>query len=323
MTLGNRLLAKASVLLSVMGVAAIAQAETETPTSQPYSQQHSQPWQLRSAASGDLVRLESTVAVFNDDNGNLDRALISVLSGSHQWTPHWASVLRLGFASNDAPGAALDGSSFVNPLVGVTYALDLNVCKLAFFGGITLPVGTGGGNNPNLRAAKTNEASATARPLDAAMFAANYLTTLLGADVVFVGYGVTAQAEVNLQQFARVRGDGSASAIDPFRTQAALALHLGYFIGSHFSLGVDLRYQRWLSHPKARSPTGAHVPLAEAKMDTLTLAAGPRVHIALGHDAWIRPGLSFLRGFDAQGLSAPLLTRQTTALMLDIPVTFE
>ena len=124
-------------------------------------------------------------------------------------------------------------------------------------------------------------------------------------------------------QFVRVRGGDSAGATDSFRTNSAVGLHLGYFIGSHFSLGADLRYQRWLSHPTTLNPmTGARVPLSDANMDTVTVAAGPRLHFRLGKQAWIRPGISFVRGLDARGFDAPLLTAQTTAVQIDVPVMF-
>ena len=68
------------------------------------------------------------------------------------------------------------------------------------------------------------------------MFAVNYMTAIAGFE-----------GEATLQQYVRVRGDNSAAATDPFRTNSAVGLHLGYFIGSHFSLSGDVRYQRWLS----------------------------------------------------------------------------
>jgi hypothetical protein len=82
-----------------------------------------------------------------------------------------------------------------------------------------------------------------------------------------------------------------------------VGLHLGYFIGSHFSLSGDLLYQRWLSHPTALNAiNGAHAPLSDADMDTVTVAASPRLHFRLGKQAWIRPGISFVRGLDARGV---------------------
>ena len=293
------------------------------PTQPPFAPPYSLPWQLRPATIGNVVRLDSAVAVFNDVNGNLDEAVTTVLAASYQITREWAPMVRLGFVGNDAPGAALDGSSFVNPVVGVTYARSIGGYELALFGATTIPVGTGGGNPTEVRAAKTNAASTTARPADDAMFAVNYMTETVGVDFAYVNHGFTAQAEVTLLQYVRVRGNNSTAAIDTFRTNSAVGLHLGYFMGSHFSLSGDLRYQRWLSHPTTvDAMTGVHAPLADADMDTFTIAAGPRLHFKLGKRAWIRPGLSYTRGFDSRGFGAPLITAQTNALQIDVPVMF-
>jgi hypothetical protein len=284
-------------------------AHPAMPTPPVSAAPYSLPWQLRQVTIGNVVRLDSAAAIFNDANGNLDETVTTVLTASYQITRDWAPVIRLGFVGNDAPGAALDGSSFVNPLVGATYARRVGSYRLALFGATTLPVGTGGGNAPDVGAARTNAASMTARPADNAMFAVNYVTEIAGVDFAYVNHGFTAQAEATLLQLVRVRGDKSAAAADRFRTNSALGLHLGYFIGSHFSLGSDLRYQRWLSH-------------SDIDVDTVTIAAGPRLHFRLGKQAWIHPGLSFARGLDARGIDAPLITAQTTAVQIDVPIMF-
>ena len=96
------------------------------------------------------------------------------------------------------------------------------------------------------------------------MFAVNYTTAIAGADFAYVNHGFTAQAEATLLQFVRVRGEDGIGATDSFRTEAAVGLHLGYFIGSHFSLSSDLHYRRWLSHPTTLSAaTGARVALSD------------------------------------------------------------
>jgi hypothetical protein len=285
---------------------------------------YSLPWQLRPVTVGNVVRLDSAAAVFNDANGNLDEAVATVLSASYQITRDWAPMVRLGFVGNDAPGAALDGTSFVNPLVGATYTRRLGSSyRLALFGATTIPVGTGGGDAPNVGAAKTNAASVTARPADNAMFAVNYLTEIVGVDFAYVNHSFTAQGEATLLQFVRVRGGRSEGGSDRFRTNSAVGLHVGYFVGSHISVGSDLHYQRWLSHPTMLSAsTGARVAWSDANMDMVTVAAGPRLHFRLGKQAWIRPGISFVRGLDARGFDAPLLTAQTTAVQIDVPIMF-
>jgi hypothetical protein len=257
---------------------------------------------------GNVVRLDSAAAVFNDTQGNVDIAAATVLSASIRVAPRWTPTLRLGLVGNNAPGAALDGKSFVNPLVGATWARTIGSYALALFGATTIPIGTGAGDVRFDRAARTNLSSMVARPADAAMFAVNYATAVAGADFAYVSHGFTAQGEATLLQFVRVRGGDGAGANALLRTQAAAGLHLGYFIGSHFSLSGDLTYQRWLAHPMTAN--------------LLTVAVGPRAHFRLGKQASLRPGASFVRGLDGRGFDAPLLTAQTTSVQLDLPVTF-
>ena len=281
------------------------------------------PWQLRPVTLGDLARVDSVAAVFNDANGNLDEAVATAVSASYQVSRQWAPMVRLAFVGNDAPGEATDGSSFANPLVGATYARPLGSYRLALFGATTLPLGTGGGDAPNIRAARTNAASSTVRPADDAMFAVNYTTAIAGADFAYVNHGLTAQAEATLLQFVRVRGENGIGATDSFRTEAAVGLHLGCFLGSHFSLSGDVHYRRWLSHPTAVSAaTGARVALPDGGMTSATVAVGPRLHFRVGQQGWIRPGISFVRGLDARGFAAPLLTAQATGVQVDVPLTF-
>lgn len=317
----NATFVKVSALLSMMGAAGAADAAPDAvesvaglasppaaATAPTSPLRYSLPWQLRPVSAGNVVRLDSAAAVFNDANGNVDIALATVLSASVRLAPRWTPTLRLGLVGNDAPGAALDGSSFVNPLVGATYARTIGSYAFALFGATTVPIGTGAGDVRYVRAARTNAASMVARPADSAMFAVNYLTAIAGADFAYVNHGFTAQGEATLLQFVRVRGGDGPGADAPFRTQAAVGLHLGYFFGSHFSLSGDLTYQRWLAHP--------------ATANMVTVAVGPRAHFRLGKQVSIRPGVSFVRGLDARGFDAPLITAQTTGVQLDLPVTF-
>jgi hypothetical protein len=294
-------------------------ASLETPAT---LQRYSLPWQLRPVAAESMVRINTAAAAFADGQGNLDIAIPTTFDASYRLTPHWAPVIKLAFVGNNAPGAALDGTSFANPMLGATYGRALGIYRLALFGATTIPIGTGGGDAPNLRAAETNAASMSARPADAAMFAVDYMAAVAGTDIAYVGHGFTAQGEVTLLQLVRVRGGDSSGATDAFRTQASAALHLGYFFGAHFSLSGDLHYRRWLSTPTPTSAPGARITFAGAGMDTTTVAVGARVHFRMGKSVWIRPGVSLVRGLDTRGFDAPLLTPQTTAVQLDVPVVF-
>lgn len=339
MTTFNVTFVSALAMLSMFGAAGAARAGTisseslvgvvrtlaspasvETPTSLP---RYSLPWQLRPVIADSMVRVDTAAAVFNDGQGNIDIALPTVLAASYRLTPHWAPTIRLGFIGNNAPGAALDGTGFANPMVGATYARPFGSYRLALFGASTIPVGTGGGDAPNLRAAESNAASISARPADAAIFAVNYMAGIVGIDLAYVGHGFTVQGEMTLLQFIRVRGGEGVGATDAFRAQASAGLHVGYFIGSHFSLSSDVHYRRWLSQPTPLGAnTGARITFPDAGLDTTTLAIGPRFHVKVGKVASVRPGISFVRGLDARGFDAPLITAQATAVQLDIPVTF-
>jgi hypothetical protein len=314
-------LAFALALASSVGSTRVASAETEGVVATP--RLYSLPWLLRSVTLEHSLRVDSAAAVFNDAQGNLDVALSTMMAANYQLTSRWAPTLRLGFVGNNAPGAALDGSSFVNPVVGIRYGWRTGSYKLALSAATAIPVGMGGGDAPDSRVDRTNTASIAARPADSAMFEANYLTEIVGADAAYVNHGVTVQAEATLSQGFRVRGNHSAAGADSFRTNAAVGLHLGYFLGSHVSLGGDLQYQRWLSHPTSLDVmSGARVPLANGNLDTVSATVGLRLHLEAGTHATLHPGISFTRGLDGRGLDAPLITAEAIAVQIDLPVTF-
>jgi len=309
---------KSNVVVIALLLARSASAEPEQNI-----EEASRPWQLRSMTTGNVVQADSAAAVFRDGQGNIDIAVTTALAASTQLTDRWAPMIRVAFVGNNAPGAALDGTSFGNPMIGAAYALSMNSRRLALFGAVTIPVGSGGGNEPDPRAARTNAASITARPTDEAMFDVNYATAIIGADVAYVKHGFTAQGEATLLQGVRVRGDETVAGTDAFRTRAAIGAHVGVFLGSHISLGTDLEYRRWLSQPTMLDAMiDPRIPSAHEERATLTAAIGVRVHFRIGTTT-IRPGLSYTRGFDGLAPHGPLsITKQTNAVGITIPVQF-
>jgi len=279
------------------------------------------PWQLRPITLDNVAHGDTAAAVFVDANGNVDIARTTALAVSYHLTERWAPTLRIGVAGNNAPGAALDGTSLANPVAGVTYTRVMGHRRYALVATTTIPIGTGGGDVADPRTVTTNAASATARPTDEAMFAVNYLTETIGGDIAYVDHGLTVQAEATLQQGIRVRGEHSASGTDAFRTRATIGAHAGAFLGRHVSLGADLLYQRWLSHPTELDMTGAKAPIADADLGQLTVAAGVRGHFHLG-GATLHPGLSYTRGLGASRRGPMIVTNRTNAIALDLTVLF-
>lgn len=263
------------------------------------------PWQLHTMTTSNVAQADSAVAVFRDPHGNIDIAETTALSATYQLDDHWAPMIRLGFVGNNAPGAALDGTSIGNPILGARYMFEP---RLAVFATAAIPIGSGGGNDPDVNAATSNAASITARPSDEAMFEVNYATATVGADVAYAKRGFTAQAEATLSQSVRVRGEDMA--VDAGRTRASLGAYAGMFLGSHMSLGADIEVRRWLSNPT----------MLDAQ--TLTAAIGIRGHFHIG-TASVHPGLSYTRGFDGLSLHGPTdFTKQTNAVGITIPVVF-
>jgi hypothetical protein len=303
-------------------------AATTTPAAAPAPPPppYSVPFQLRPVAVANVIRLDSATAFYKDPaNGNTGHTTAAMILMSYKITPHLAPLLRLGYADNTPPTpttAAPEGSSILNPLLGVTYTNAVGHVRLAPFLGLALPFGQGGGNTPDPGAATADKAGISARSaMDNAMFAVNYTTAIAGFGVGYVASGLTLQAEATVLQLFRSRGSNAASSLDSTRTNSTAGIHAGYFLVPALSVGIEARYQRWLSTPHKRvqnamgMPTS--VPFADAEMDNVTTALGLRGHFKLGKTMWLRPGLSYTRGLDA-----PLKTASYNIVQLDVPFIF-
>ncbi len=306
---------------------------TVEPPAKPTPPPYSLPWQLRPAAAATVLRSDTAFAFYeNPKSHKSGNTVASMLLGSYKLTDSFAPMLRMGIVSNSPPagataapapgktvGATLDsGFTFINPVIGGTYLWKLGSdFRLAAFLGVTLPVGSGGGDTPNPSDAEANTRGASARSaMDNAMFAVNYFTIIPGVDVAYVAHGLTVQAEATLFQMERVRGDKNAANKDAARTNFTTGLHVGYFFIPQLSAGVELRHQRWLSTPSTIK--GGKPPYTEDELrDTSTFAFGLRGHIKLGAKSWLRPGVSY-----SLPLDNPLAKQKYGAVQLDIPVIF-
>ena len=303
------------------GVAPEATAVTVAPPSSPAPPPpppYSIPWQLRPAGAASVVRSDSSVAFYENGAGASGSTVATMLLGSYALTPHLAPLVRLGFVQNQAPGTTPDGSSFINPIVGLTYARRAGSLRWAAFAGATIPIGAGSGDHFDQGVANANTAGLQARSgMDNAMFAVNYFTGILGGDLAYVDHRLTVQVEATLFQLLRVHGDDAGTgSTDAARTNSTFGLHAGYFLLPFLSVGGELRYQRWLSTPTALV-MGAKTDIPSAKMDTVTVAVGPRAHFAVGHGMFLRPGISYARALDA-----PLTTMSYNMVQVDVPLVF-
>jgi hypothetical protein len=173
-------------------------------------------------------------------------------------------------------------------------------------------LGTGGGNEPDKGAREALRVGALTRSaMDNAMFAVNYLTIFPGIDIAYVAHGFTLQGEATVLELVRARGDKVDA--DETRTNLTLGLHAGYFVLKSLSLGAELRHQRWLS-----TPTPIRVPgQRDMLRDNSTLSIGPRVHIPLGPQRWVRPGVAV-----SVPLDDPMADAKFRIVQLDVPFQF-
>lgn len=292
-------------------VAEIAPAGAPLPKPPPYSF----PWQLRPLTVGNVFRSDTSVAFYSvaDAAGGTEpgSTVATMLLATYKLGDRVAPLVRLALVGNAAPsieGGPPSGMALVNPILGATYAHKVANIRWAGFGAVTLPIGSGGGSDPDQGTAEAAARGIPARSaMDNAMFATNYVTVIGGIGAGYVGNGLTAQVEATVLQLLRVRGP---DAQDSARTNFTAGLHLGYSIMPRLSLGGELRYQRWLTDaaPARMNPDAR---------ETVTFAIGPRMHIKVKGRYWLRPGLSYARALDA-----PLSQSSYHMVQLDVPFVF-
>jgi hypothetical protein len=298
---------------AVAATAPPATAATPSVLPPPYSV----PWQLRPVTVGTVIRSDTAVAFYDNAMGS-GSTVATMLMGSYKLTSNLAPMVRLGFVQNGPPGTAPDGTSFINPVVGVTYSRKLGGSfRLAGFLGTTIPIGMGGGSTPEASASAADTAGIAARSgMDNSMFAVNYMAVIPGVGFAYIEHKLTIQAEATLFELFRVKGsDATSTSPDATRTNSTMGVHAGYFVLPMLSVGGELRYQRWLSTP-TRIVKGVRSDIPSENMDTVSLAVGPRFHFQIGK-TWLRPGISY-----AQVIDEPFSASNYRIVQIDVPVVF-
>jgi hypothetical protein len=297
-------------LLLFSSVSALAQdlPPPDAPKPPPYSL----PWLLRPAVPGTVVRLDETLAFFEDPaSGASGETYVTSLIATYKAGPNVALVFRQMLVSNSAPSGGPDpsGSGFTNALLGANFSTPFGSgWRWTGFLASTIPFGSGGGDLPDAGAAAAISAGISARSaMDNSMFAVNYWTGIVGLGLARITPGLTLQAEVTLLQGFRVRGPETQ---DSSRTNFTAGLHVGLFFSPDVSFGAELRMQRWLSDvaPVRGDPSAR---------DQFTVGFGPRLHFKVGESSWIRPGISYSRALDD-----PMANKDYNILQIDLPYAF-
>jgi hypothetical protein len=305
----------------------------EPAAAKPKPPPYSLPWQLRPAVVANVVRSDTAFAFYKDNAGKESGSTVaSMLLASYKVTENLAPMVRIGIAQNSPPSSLManmkpvdSAVNFLNPVLGATYALKpAKPLRLAFFLGVTVPIGSGGGDTAKPENKTANAAGIRARSaMDNAMFSVNDFAIFPGVDFAYVSGGFTAQVEATVFQLTRVKGDkkpamGLANNPDKSKTNLTMGLHVGYFVIPMLSLGAEIRHQRFLSTPKAVEADEASTNMTPLGVrDTTTWAIGPRGHFKLSDSVWFRPGVSF-----SMPLDNPMKKASYKVVQLDLPIAF-
>jgi len=289
----------------------IGPAAAQSPASSPPPAPYSLPWLLRPAMPGSVVRLDETLAFFEDPaSGASGGTYVTSLIATWRASPSWVPIFRQTFIHDAPPGGGTPSAdAFSNPLLGINYFHSLRGgWRWTGFFASTIPVGSGGGDDPDPGKAAAQGAAIPARSaMDNALFAVNYWTVIGGLGLARITPGLTLQAEVTVLQLFRVRGPQSQ---DDSRTNLTAGLHAGHFFSPRISLGAEVRLQNWLTD-------AAPVRNDPSARQQLTVGLGPRFHFKLGGGRVLRPGLSYTRAFDD-----PMKRSGYDVVQVDVPFAF-
>lgn len=300
-----------------------AQAETNTPAPKPAAKPapYNIPFELRGLPVAHVFRIDSTYGVFDSAVG-AEPTTVSILNYSYPILPELAVIGRLGLVNGSGPASTLAGGGWSNPAIVAQYSPKISQdFRFSAVLGFTLPVGLGGGNDPDLaRKNARNSALLTRSAMHNALFAVNDFAVVPGVGFGWVKHGLTLQVEATAIILARVRGE--LDQVDSSKVNLTAGLHAGYFVAPWMSVGGELRMQRWAKAPKAVNDS----PKKDDLMMTVTAAIGPRFHFKVGEKTWIRPALTYGFRLDDSATNAAGAVLPSDAsydvLQLDVPFIF-
>lgn len=254
------------------------------------------------------MRLDTVIAPYGS-GATSGTATVSALGAGLKLDSHFGVFAKAGVVNN-ATETTPTKQVFVNPVLGGVYGTKIGSdFRLAAYFATALPVGQGGGNRPDRDTQKALGAGNLARSgMDGTMFAVNDLALIPGVDFAYAAHGLTVQAEATVGQLLRARGE--AVAPDAARTNLLTGIHVGYFLLPFLSVGVEGRYQRWLTTPAA-------VAKDSSLRDNLTGAGGVRATVPFRGSMKMLPGVSYAMGF-----RGPVGDRDYHIIQADIPVVF-
>lgn len=269
-----------ALVISVVSAGAVVEAQ---PSPAMQKSGYSLPWGLRPAIAPDLIRLDTSIA-FRSSGVSTGYVLTA---GGRPIT----ALRDLGFyvraaLVHDVPDATDAAVAMSNPLVMALWTPALRPwLRMSVFGGVTLPIGMGGGDSPDRGARAAMGTGIWNRSaLDNALFVTNYITPTAGVGFAYVRDGLTLQAEATVLVLVRTRGESVDR--DEARVNFTTGFHVGYRVIPNLTVSAEARYQHWLSTPAA-------VAANETLRSQFTMGLGARGNLPLSSSLLLRPGVAY------------------------------
>ncbi|MBI2389133.1 MAG: hypothetical protein HYV09_05910 [Deltaproteobacteria bacterium] len=265
------------------------------------------PFAMRPAIAPNLLRIDASFGVA--DGANTSTSVLTTGGKPISSMPDVGFYMRAGLIRL-SPEAGTSANAFTNPLFFALYTPEIAPkLRLPIFAGVAAPLGSAGGDSPDVAKRGALAAGIAARQgMDNALFTTNYLTPTAGIGLAWIDRGLTVQGEVQVLQLLRARGQSVES--DASRTNFTSGLNVGYQVIKYLTANVEVHYQRWLSTP-------AVVERNPAARDQATCGGGLRANIALSDSIIARPGISYFRAFDA-----PMSKLNYQIVQIDVPIAF-
>jgi hypothetical protein len=279
--------------------------ETPRPKAPPYTA----PFQLRGIIPKSGVRIDTILGLYRSPSSSNAQVTVMLLSGQWRVAEPIALQFRWGIDSNQT-GNDTTRTGIANPTVGALIGVPVGRdFRFAMSIAVGAPVATGGGDFPDPNEAALQRQGALARSaMDNVSFAVNDVGFPSGFSFAYIRSGVTAQVDATVIPSVRVKG--ASSQTDTSKVNSTYGFFLGYLPVREVSVGVELRYQRFLTTPAA-------VERDPSTRDNLTFAIGPRFHFEVADGTWVRPGVSYGRG-----LRGPTEQQSFQMVQLDVPFSF-
>jgi hypothetical protein len=215
-----------------------------------------------------------------------ESTLMTVLSASYAWTSSFSTFARVGSVYNASTGLE-SAAGWANPALGASVLFPVTKSlSIGGLSGVTIPVGSGGGNSPSPAALR-----AWTNSIDwgGAMFAVNHVDIFAGVHAQYSLDRLTLQFDSTLHELLRVRGQET----DPIGAAATVT---GTTATVSYAVLPQLSFSTALSETRVWNTPTYVVVDPNSRVDYF-FSAGVSTDVKIGRTD-VTPGLVYARALD-------------------------